>query len=61
MEQIFVLPGLGLYLLDGVRFRDYAVVQTLVLLFAVGVLLINLAVDLAYAWLDPRIRFHDAG
>ena len=60
MEQIFVLPGLGLYLLDGVRFRDYAVVQTLVLLFAVGVLLINLAVDLAYAWLDPRIRYHGA-
>jgi peptide/nickel transport system permease protein len=61
MEQIFVIPGLGLYLLDGVRSRDYAVVQTLVLLFAVGVLLVNLAVDLAYAWLDPRIRFHDAG
>jgi peptide/nickel transport system permease protein len=57
MEQIFVLPGVGLLLLDGVRFRDYAVVQAVVLLFALGVLLVNLAVDMAYAWLDPRIRF----
>ena len=57
MEQIFALPGLGLLLLDGVRSRDYAVVQPLVLLFALGVVLVNLAVDLLYAWLDPRIRF----
>jgi peptide/nickel transport system permease protein len=57
MEQIFVLPGVGLLLLDGVRSRDYPVVQALVLLFALGVLLVNLAVDLAYAWLDPRIRY----
>ena len=57
MEQIFALPGLGLLLLDGVRSRDYAVVQPLVLLFALGVILVNLIVDLLYAWLDPRIRF----
>ena len=57
MEHIFGLPGLGLYLLDGVRYRDYAVVQPLVLLFALGVLLVNLVVDVMYAWLDPRIRY----
>ena len=56
MEQVFALPGLGLYLLDGVRQRDYVVVQSVVLLFTLSVLLINLAVDAAYAWLDPRIR-----
>ena len=56
MEQVFALPGLGLYLLDGVRQRDYVVVQSVVLLFTLAVLLINLTVDAAYAWLDPRIR-----
>lgn len=56
MEQIFVLPGLGLMLLDGIRSRDFAVIQPLVLLFSIGIVSVNLFVDLLYAWLDPRIR-----
>jgi peptide/nickel transport system permease protein len=56
-EQIFGLPGLGWTLLNGVYQRDYPVVQASVMLFAVTFVLINLAVDLLYTYLDPRIRY----
>jgi peptide/nickel transport system permease protein len=56
-EQIFGLPGLGWTLLNGVYQRDYPVVQATVMLFAVTFVLINLAVDLLYTYLDPRIRY----
>ena len=57
IEQIFVLPGMGRLAIQGLTFRDYPLVQTLVMVFATIVLLANLAVDVSYAWLDPRIRF----
>jgi peptide/nickel transport system permease protein len=57
IEQLFNLNGLGQLLYTGVFSRDYALVQALVLLSAVTVLLVNLAVDLAYGLLDPRIRY----
>ncbi len=57
LETVFTLPGVGRYLIDGIGHRDYPVVQTLVLLFALKFVLINLVVDLLYAVLDPRIRF----
>ena len=57
IEQIFVLPGLGLYLVEGMRLRDYAVIQPLIVFFSFWIILINLAVDISYAWLDPRIRY----
>jgi len=56
MEQIFSLPGIGNYLVEGLGRRDYPVVQTLVLVFALWVVITNLVTDLAYGWLDPRIR-----
>src|SRR5262245_40606319 len=56
-EQIFGLPGLGWTLLNGVYQRDYPVVQAAVMLFAVTFVVINLAVDLLYTYLDPRIRY----
>lgn len=56
-EQIFGLPGLGWTLLNGVYQRDYPVVQATVMLFAATFVLINLAVDLLYTYLDPRIRY----
>ena len=56
-EQIFNLPGMGQYLVTAMSRRDYPVVQTVVLLFTGWVVLINLATDLAYGWLDPRIRY----
>ena len=57
IETIFQLPGMGKYLIEGMRFRDHTVVQTVVLLFALWVVVINLLVDLTYGLLDPRIRF----
>jgi peptide/nickel transport system permease protein len=56
-EQIFGLPGLGWTLLNGVYQRDYPVVQGSVMLFAATFVLLNLAVDLLYTYLDPRIRY----
>ncbi|ADB52784.1 ABC transporter permease [Conexibacter woesei] len=55
-EQLFVLPGLGKLLLDGVFARDYAVVQAVALVMAVGYVVINFAIDLLYAAVDPRVR-----
>jgi peptide/nickel transport system permease protein len=57
METVFSLPGVGRYLVDAIAHRDFPVVQTLVLLFAMFFVVINLAVDLIYTKLDPRIRF----
>jgi peptide/nickel transport system permease protein len=56
IEQIFVLPGMGLLLLDAVRQRDYPIVTGLFLVIGVTVVLINLLVDLSYGVLDPRVR-----
>lgn len=56
-EQIFGLPGLGWTLLNGVYQRDYPVVQGAVMLFAATFVATNLFVDLAYIYLDPRIRY----
>ncbi len=57
LESIFVLPGMGRYLLEALNNRDYPVVQAVVLIFAATIIMVNLGVDLLYAWLDPRIRY----
>lgn len=57
IEQIFNLPGMGIYLLQSLQQRDYVPAQTIVLVFAAGTVLINLVVDLLYSVLDPRIRY----
>ena len=57
MERIFNLPGMGNFLVEGMNNRDYPVVQTLILVFALWVVFVNLVVDLSYGWLDPRIRY----
>ncbi|HTD48521.1 MAG TPA: ABC transporter permease [bacterium] len=56
IETVFALPGLGSWMVDSIMARDYMVVQTLTLAFAMGVMLINLATDLVYPLLDPRVR-----
>ena len=56
IEQIFVLPGMGLLMLDAVSQRDYPVVTGVFLVVGVAVMLINLLVDLSYGVLDPRVR-----
>ena len=55
-ESIFDWPGLGSLLLEGIRGRDYPVVQGCVLFIACTYVLVNLATDLIYGWVDPRIR-----
>lgn len=57
IETLFAYGGLGLMLMDGVRNRDYNMVQGATLFFVTGFLLINLVVDAFYTWLDPRIRY----
>ena len=57
LESIFVLPGMGRYLLESVQGRDYPAIQGLNLLFATVIVLTNLLVDLLYGWLDPRVRY----
>lgn len=56
-EQVFNLNGLGLLFVESVAHRDYTLTQALVLLVAFVFIFVNFLVDLAYAWLDPRIRF----
>jgi peptide/nickel transport system permease protein len=55
-EQVFVLPGFGKLTVDSVFARDYPLIQGVVLVSTVGYILVNLAVDLLYGVLDPRIR-----
>jgi len=57
VESVFNLNGVGKYVLEAILRRDLFVVQSLTLIFAAVYVLSNLAVDLAYAWLDPRIRY----
>ena len=56
-ETVFTLNGVGRFVVDAVAHRDYPVVQALVFLIAFGFVVINLLIDLAYAWFDPRIRY----
>ena len=56
-EQVFNLNGLGLLFVESVAHRDYTLTQALVLLVATVFIVVNFFVDLAYAWIDPRIRF----
>jgi peptide/nickel transport system permease protein len=56
-ETVFSWPGIGLLAIDAVRYRDFPLVQTIVLLFAVTFILVNLIVDVLYAYIDPRIRY----
>ena len=57
LEQIFGIPGIGYWLVQSIRAQDYTVVQSLVVVLAVIFMLVNLAVDLFYGWLDPRISY----
>ena len=56
-ESVYTIPGLGRLTVDAVLARDYPVVQAVILLFSFAYVLINLAVDLAYTFFDPRIRY----
>ena len=57
VETVFAWPGVGTVMVQGILARDFPLVQGCVLVVALSFVLINLAVDLLYAWLDPRIRY----
>lgn len=57
IETVFVVPGVGNLVVNAINERDYPVVEGVVLFVAVLYVVINLAVDLLYAWIDPRIRY----
>jgi peptide/nickel transport system permease protein len=57
IESVFAWPGTGLLAVDAVRARDFQVVQAIVIVFAAVFILLNLGVDILYAYIDPRIRY----
>ncbi len=57
VEQIFGIGGMGQHFVDSVNNRDYPIVMGTILLYSVLLVIANLAVDITYAWLDPRIRY----
>lgn len=58
-ETVFNIPGVARYLVEAIQWRDYPIVQNLVMFIAVIVVVVNFLVDLAYAAVDPRIKFAD--
>jgi peptide/nickel transport system permease protein len=56
-ETVFNLPGVARFLVQAILWRDYPIVQTLVLFIAIIVIVSNLTVDLLYGWLDPRVKY----
>lgn len=57
VEIIFGLPGIGKMMMDSIQYRDFAVIQCGVIVTAFAIFLMNILIDLAYAGLDPRIRY----
>ncbi|MSY54805.1 MAG: ABC transporter permease subunit, partial [Actinobacteria bacterium] len=56
IEKVFAYPGIGQLTVDSISGRDYPMVQAAVLLFATGFVIVNIIVDIAYSFIDPRIR-----
>lgn len=57
VEMIFAWPGIGMFMLDAIFARDYPVIQGFVIFMGTVFILVNLVIDISYAWLDPRIRY----
>ena len=57
IEQIFGIPGLGRFFVQGALNRDYTLVMGVVVFYGVLIIALNLFVDLAYAWLDPKVKY----
>jgi peptide/nickel transport system permease protein len=58
-ETVFNIPGIARFLVEAIRWRDYPIVQNLVMFIAIIVVLVNFIVDMLYAVLDPRIKYSD--
>ncbi|WP_085524439.1 ABC transporter permease subunit [Tuberibacillus sp. Marseille-P3662] len=57
VESVFSFPGMGRLLIDSIQFRDYPVVQSLLLIFSLEFILVNFLVDILYGFLNPKIRY----
>jgi oligopeptide transport system permease protein len=57
MEQIYGLPGIGRYFINGALQRDYTLVMGVVILYATLVIMLNLVADVIYGLLDPKVRY----
>ncbi|MFC1952458.1 ABC transporter permease subunit, partial [Chloroflexota bacterium] len=57
IEQIFCLPGMGRLLVEATLTRDYTIVSGVLLVFGIVMVIVNLLVDLTYAFLDPRVHY----
>lgn len=57
VEAVFSFPGMGRLLIDSIQFRDYPVVQSLLLIFSLEFILVNFLVDILYGFLNPKIRY----
>ena len=57
VESVFAIPGIGRFFVDAIFQRDYGLIMAVTLLYAVLIAVMNLVVDIAYAWIDPRIRY----
>src|SRR5262249_19507557 len=56
-ETVFAIPGMGRLTVDAILRRDYPIIQGVILVFSGAYVLVNLAVDISYTFLDPRIRY----
>ena len=59
IETVFNIPGVARFLVEAVRWRDYPMVQNLVMFIAIVVVTVNFIIDMLYAALDPRIKYGD--
>jgi oligopeptide transport system permease protein len=57
VESVFAIPGIGRFFVNAIFQRDYGLIMAVTLLYAVAIAIMNLIVDVAYAWIDPRIRY----
>jgi peptide/nickel transport system permease protein len=58
-ETVFNIPGVARFLVEAIRWRDYPIVQNIIMYIAIIVVMINFLVDMLYAALDPRIKYSD--
>jgi ABC-type dipeptide/oligopeptide/nickel transport system permease component len=56
-ETVFAWPGIGRLIVDSILARDYPMIQGTILIFGLLYILVNLVVDVIYAWVDPRIHY----
>jgi len=59
VETVFNIPGVARFLVEAIRWRDYPIVQNLIMYIAIIVVVVNFTVDMLYAALDPRIKYSD--